>query len=359
MPALPRLRSHPIQKAWLLETYLFGLDLTDDKGNPYPDSMWEEAGSTAIEWLETNLDVVVIDRQRDLVERQDYEVNAWEQWQWVQLDRAPIRRVSKVEYVYGGDRDPTKVVEVPLPWVRVSDEDAGQVQIIPNTGTMGAAFAQLFGGSLVWLNVATAGARARIPGFYRVTYRAGWYGGYYAPGLPTAELTHVPPAGVEINGPIVVKLSAASGQAGTAVVVMGTDAVTGLPATETLTFGAARVKLETEREWSALTSVELSVPGSAETWAVECPHAIPRDVLHLGGMYATMWALNPAGDMIAGAGIASKSIGVDGLSQSISTTASATNAGYGSRLIQYWNDIKRQLPALRAKYRQGSMIEVA
>lgn len=357
MPPLPRLRSHPFTKSYLLNGYLFGLDLTDDAAKPYPDQVWANAGAAAVAWLETNLDVVVVDRQRDLIERQDYEVNAWDQWQYFNVDRGPIRRISKVEYVYGGDSDPTKVVEVPIGWVRQSDEEAGQVQIIPNTGTMGAAFAQLFGGSLVWLNVASAGARARIPGFYRVTYRAGWYGGYYRTALPVAGLTHVPTA--EINGPIVVRINEASGQSGTKFTVTGTDLHTGQPATEEVVLGAAGLTGETEREWSAVTSVQLATPGAADTWDVECPHGIPADVMHVGGMYASMFLLNPAGDMVAGAGIASKSIGVDGLSQSISTTASATNAGYGSRIIQYWNDIKMQLPALRAKYRQGAFIEVA
>jgi len=356
MPPLPRLRSHPFTKAWLLEGYLFGLDLTDDAARPYPDRVWNNAGNAAVAWLETNLDVVVVDRQRDLVERQDYEINAWDQWQFLQLDRAPIRKIKKVEYVYGGE-DPTKVVEVPLPWVRISDEESAQVQIVPHTGTMGAAFAQLFGGSLVWINVASASSHARIPGFYRVTYRAGWYGGYYRSALPVSGLTHVPNG--EINGPITVRLNEASGNAGTKFTVTGTDLYTGQAATEEVDLGASGLTGETTTEWSAVTSVQLVTPGAADTWDVECPHDIPADVMHVGGMYASMFLLNPAGDMVAGAGIASKSVGVDGLSQSISTTASATNAGYGSRIIQYWNDIKMQLPALRAKYRQGSMIEVA
>lgn len=354
MPPLPRLRSHPITKDLLLKSYLFGLDLTDDQGIPYPDEMWARAGSSAVTWLETNLDVVVVDRQRDLVERQDYEANAWEQWQWLHLDRTPIRRVTKVEYVYGGE-EPTKVVEVPLSWVRISDEEAGQIQIVPSTGTMGAAFAQLYGGSLIWLNVSSAGSRSKIPGFYRVTYRAGWYGGYYGRQIPTSTLTHTPEK--EVAGPIVVKLAAVSGAATTATVT-GVDLHTGMEATEEIDLGETETVGETETEWSSAT-VTLANPGAAGTWSVECPHGIPDDVLHIGAMYACMFALNPAGDMIAGAGIASKSISIDGLSQSVSTTASATNAGYGSRLIQYWNDIKRQLPALRAKYRNGGMIEVA
>lgn len=92
-------------------------------------------------------------------------------------------------------------------------------------------------------------------------------------------------------------------------------------------------------------------------WDIE---ELPGDLTHLAGMVQAMMMLNVAGDLIVGAGIASKSISLDGLSQLINTTSSATNAGYGARIIQYWKDIDRLVPALRAKYRGGSVaLEVA
>lgn len=87
---------------------------------------------------------------------------------------------------------------------------------------------------------------------------------------------------------------------------------------------------------------------------------LPGDLTHVAGMLMSMMVLNIQGDLIVGAGIASKSISLDGLSQMINTTSSATNAGYGARIIQYWKDLKQLVPALRAKYRGGSvLIEVA
>lgn len=85
--------------------------------------------------------------------------------------------------------------------------------------------------------------------------------------------------------------------------------------------------------------------------------AFPPDIKHVVGMIASMGPFNIAGDMIAGAGIASQSIGIDGLSQSVSTTSSATNAGYGARIIQYQKDIKDQLPHL-ARYYKGPRLTV-
>jgi len=76
----------------------------------------------------------------------------------------------------------------------------------------------------------------------------------------------------------------------------------------------------------------------------------PQSMKEIIGMKAAMGPLNIAGDLIAGAGIASKSIGLDGLSQSISTTASATNAGYGARILQYNKEIKERMSAMKSHY---------
>lgn len=79
---------------------------------------------------------------------------------------------------------------------------------------------------------------------------------------------------------------------------------------------------------------------------------VPENILNAIGMMATINLFHIAGDLILGtAGIASQSLGIDGLSQSISTTASATNAGYGSRVLGYVNALKEQLPKLRDFYR--------
>lgn len=77
---------------------------------------------------------------------------------------------------------------------------------------------------------------------------------------------------------------------------------------------------------------------------------VPDDIIQLVSLQASMNILNPAGDLIAGAGIASSSLSIGGLSQSINTTSSATNAGYGARLIRYDKEIKDLLPAVRAAY---------
>lgn len=77
---------------------------------------------------------------------------------------------------------------------------------------------------------------------------------------------------------------------------------------------------------------------------------LPLDLINIIGMLATFGPLNIAGDLILGAGIAAQSLGVDGLSQSISSTASATNSGYGARLINYQKQISETVKKIKLVY---------
>jgi len=78
---------------------------------------------------------------------------------------------------------------------------------------------------------------------------------------------------------------------------------------------------------------------------------VPKDLLEIIGKLAAIKLFHILGDLILGAGIASTSLGIDALSQSISTTSSATNAGYGARIIGYVEDIKRSLEKVKNTYK--------
>jgi len=84
---------------------------------------------------------------------------------------------------------------------------------------------------------------------------------------------------------------------------------------------------------------------------------VPEDILMAAGKYASIYIFHQLGDVILGAGIANMSLGVDGLSQSIGTTSSATSAGYGARIKAYIDDLKVELPRLRDFY-SGFKFEV-
>jgi hypothetical protein len=77
---------------------------------------------------------------------------------------------------------------------------------------------------------------------------------------------------------------------------------------------------------------------------------LPADLADAAGKLASIGIFHQMGDIILGAGIASESVSIDGLSQSISTTSSATNAGYGARITGYLADLKLSLPRLKLKY---------
>lgn len=77
---------------------------------------------------------------------------------------------------------------------------------------------------------------------------------------------------------------------------------------------------------------------------------LPMDLINLTGKLASFGPLGIAGDLILGAGIANQSLSVDGLSQSIGSTSSATNAGYGARLVQYEREIKDTVKRIKLIY---------
>lgn len=78
---------------------------------------------------------------------------------------------------------------------------------------------------------------------------------------------------------------------------------------------------------------------------------LPYDLMEIIGKWAAIKLFNILGDLILGAGIASQSISLDGLSQSIASTASATSGGYGARIIQYMKEIDESLKRLKGVYK--------
>lgn len=79
---------------------------------------------------------------------------------------------------------------------------------------------------------------------------------------------------------------------------------------------------------------------------------IPHDIIDVIGKLASIGIFNVAGDIVLGqAALANYSLSIDGLSQSIGTTMSATNAGYGARILQYRTEIKDALKRLGSYYR--------
>lgn len=251
----------------LKTNYLYGLDLTDDAGKPYPDSLYAFFIKSAVSWLEHKLDIPI--RRMEIEEEaHDYYREDYDKYIWLETDLFPVIGVNWVKMVLPGN----EVVQVfSNDWVRLRRAE-GQIQIVPGAGVAGSV---LFGARGTWIPLIYSHNRM-VPDAFRISYTAGF-------GTAVAgQVTH--------PDPILDK------------------------------------------------------------------HA--EVIRELVGKIASFGPLNIAGDLLGGAGIASQSIGIDGLSQSFNTTSSATSAGYGARLIQYRSEIKDQVPTLQ-RYYKGIRMRVA
>ena len=240
----------------LKEIYLFGTDLTDDRGNPFPARMYDLYIRAAVAWLEKELDIPIVAVNIE-DEVQDHYPQDYGSWGYFQLHNYPVIEITAVSFQYPSM---TTAVDINLDWVVLEDKGAkGVVQIVPGQGNI--ADVLLIPGSLMPL---WSGGASRVPGIWHFDYRAGFEVG-----------------------------------------------------------------------------------------------SLPADLKHAIGMRAAIGVFNVAGDLVAGAGIANFSVSIPGLSQNVGTTSSATNAGYGARIIEYQKELKEMLPTLRRYYGKGVRMVVA
>lgn len=228
----------------LRTNYLFGLDLTDDAGNPMPDSLLEHYIKAAFSYLEIYLDMPL--RPTAIDENHDFMWRDWQKWGEMRANKRPIISIEKLTVELPGARAAT---EIPASWIKARGGRSRLIHIIPTGG-----FQELF------------------------AYGGTWWA------IPLANIDFVPSA----------------------------------------------IRLEYTAGFTAET--------------------LPEVIRDIAGKLAAHGPLNIAGDLIVGAGIASKSISMDGLSQSVNTTSSATNSGYGARLVQYNKEVKEALPDVHAAY---------
>lgn len=93
---------------------------------------------------------------------------------------------------------------------------------------------------------------------------------------------------------------------------------------------------------------------------------VPMAINAAIGLMASIFALNILGDIVLGAGIAGSSLGIDGLNQSIQTTASAENHAMSAKLKEYQkqlfgdgiNSPNRGLIRMLRDYYQGQRFDI-
>lgn len=222
--------------------YLFGIDLRDDNGNPFPDSMFEHFIRAAVEKAEQVLDLplrprTIVDEAHDFY-RQDYK-----QYIYIKTEHSPVIDVSELRLVLPSN---TQVISFPQDWLKVTHV-SGTVQVLPGNGAIGMV---AVGSAGMWLPL-VSGYTDFIPQIFRISYTAGFVG------------------------------------------------------------------------------------------------RIPQNIVDIVGKLAAFGPLGVAGDLVLGAGIASESIGLDGVNTAVTTTQSATNAGYGARINQYRRELAEEIPNVR------------
>lgn len=235
---------------FLKTNYLFGLDLTNDQGEPFPDSMFEHYIRAAFSWAEKALDVVILPKTFD-EETHDYYRQDYQNHLWVQLDHYPVLSVEHVRMVLPPEQEVHKFTG---DWLHV-DDHSGQITVIPGSGAAGTVALRPNG----WWLPLFRGQGDFVPDVFRVKYKAG-----------------------------------------------------------------------------------MSEP--------------PDILLDLIAKKACFGVLNIAGDITVGSGIAAQSLSIDGLSQSVTTSNSSTNAGFGARLIQYAKELKQDVQVVRRHFKGMQMV---
>lgn len=344
----------PFTVQWLKDAFLFGINLTNDENRPFPDVIFTQGLAYGKQWLANAVDIVV-DRAAEQVERHDLNRCAQGEWFMMRLGKRPIHRITGISLMIGATPVP---VEMPTSWIQEYDADTGQFWIVPNSQEIQ---------SLTAMQYSVMAARqwtqwGNLPGFIQVKYDAGFDLPFEVVADPDLK-SWVPAATQVLNGRLNIRILAQTPVGSPLVApartftITGVDNVTGVAATEIVEVQSASQAWST-RGWSGRPTVTwtacegpiLFSGNVADNTNQDNYKPLDADLLDLAGKMAAMYVLNPAGDLIVGAGIASKSQSVGGVSQSISTTSSPTNAGYGSRIIQYRKDITLELPIVRRRF---------
>lgn len=241
---------------YIKDQYLFGIDLSDQEGNPLPDSLFAHYIDSAVDWLQNLLDIQISELEVS-GEQHDYNRSDYQNWGYLQTFHNPVKEVKAVKMMYGNRPS----VDIPLDWIKL-DKLTGQLHIFPSEGSAG---------SLI------IGNTGLLYGFH-----GAWQ---FAPQLWSVDYV----AGVDENDK---------------------------------TF----------------------------------PTALLQEAIY---KRAACGILNVWGDLILGAGIASQSVSIDGVSQSIGTTQSAMFGGASARIESYTKDINEQiLPSLKMKFSGIRMVVV-
>ena len=311
---------------WLKATYLAGIDLTLDDGTPFDERIYTDSLKGAFNFVRNELSVQ-LEAIRIHNERHDASGKQRDTWWFTSLDHRPVQKVTGVRMQYGQ----TPAADLPVDWINVMSQTHGQIQIVPTTTAVGSF--EFIGGVPNGLSNMVGGY---LPGYLVFDYIAGFEFRKGTVVIPKGDTSAVVTFGGEPFNVANYALEFA----------LVNPAV-----------GDTGIQVSTDYRDAADFGIDLSAAvagndGLTVAWTLS---TLPADLRQIVGMVAATLAQLVAGDLIGGAGIASSSLSMDGLSQSINTTSSPENTGYSARVKDLERQIKVLLPALRGKYRMPNL----
>lgn len=148
----------------LIKNYLIGLDLRDNEGNEFPESLYYHHLNAAIQYTCRLLNIVIT--PVELEERHDYYNTDFSNWGYMSLYKKPAISVESIQLMYGNK----SVTSIPSEWIRVS-KMSSTLQLFPTEGSSSA------------LIITGDGRLLQVPGYWdnapqlwNVKYKAGFEG---------------------------------------------------------------------------------------------------------------------------------------------------------------------------------------
>lgn len=317
-----------ITPQYLKDTLLFGIDLTDDSGNDYPDDLFEACIDQSVSVIENELGIT-IDEYSNKGERHDgYSGNKYSFW-GSQLDYRPVKSVDKVEITYGNYPS----TSIPLAWVNISSPEAGSIHLIPTSETLGTF---TFSNSLPLLTDPITAFRAyeRVPAYFNYDYTAGF-------NFIEQTIT-IPQNSTEVLDIAIGENLIAKPNFVFEIVDDGNGNIAGAPVPKIKSFNAHEDKY----------SIRITITPTVGDATIKVKlHTVPQAMVKAISYMAAMLPLDTAGDLALSAGVGAFALEVDGLKQNIQSTASATSAAYGARMLSYRRQLKDAVSIIKARYK--------
>lgn len=315
---------------WVKDTFLRGLDnyLQDEDGIPFPESMYEQSTSQAIASVQAELDLC-LDVTTITQERQDWNSEDINACIPLYVFQRPLHSVQALRWKYGQLR----IFTVPATWLNILNPIFGRLHVIPTALSPSVTlttnvFPYFFNNSNY------------MPGWWDIDYTAGFR--YYkgsatiAQGQQTATVTFA--SDEQFLSSNYAVYTTRSGPNAADLLMEPQIVSKGV--------GGFTIKMPT-----AVAGTSLTV-----NWVVS---DLPADLRQVLGIRAALLPLVTAGDLVLGAGVQGGQIGVDGLSQQLSTTkAGAAGGAFAGRVNALQAQALDLMNNLRGKYRPMNMMGV-